>query len=71
MNTSIQDVSSRAQNALKTSSLFALRMLTVQETKDGLLITGRVSSFYQKQQAQEVVRAVAAGTHVTNQIEVS
>ena len=69
--TSMQEISHRAQIALKTSSLYALRMVTVEQAADGLILTGRVSTFYQKQQAQELVRTFAGETLVTNQIEVT
>jgi len=69
--TLMQEISDRAQIVLKTSPLYALRMVTVQELDDCLVLTGRVSTFYQKQQAQELVRSVAGSALVTNQIEVT
>ncbi len=46
--------------ALANSPIFELRELCVEfdRTRDSLLISGVVSSFYHKQLAQEVVRAV-------------
>ena len=61
----------RAQQALKNSSVYALRGLAVQQIEQRLLISGRVTSFYHKQQAQELVRAVAGGLLVVNSVEVS
>jgi osmotically-inducible protein OsmY len=65
-----QDVQPRAQAALQTSSIVALREVRVQESEGALRLSGRVSSFYHKQLAQEVVLAVASGMEVVNQIDV-
>ena len=59
-----------AQEALASSPIHALRDLQVERNKDGLLISGRVDSFYHKQLAQEVVRAVANEFQVVNSIDV-
>jgi transketolase len=61
----------RAQEALALSPLLALRRLTVRHDDDRLVITGSVATFYQKQQAQELVRQVADGLHVVNEVEVT
>ncbi|MBI2824924.1 MAG: BON domain-containing protein [Planctomycetia bacterium] len=55
----LSDVRPLAQSALADSPIFDLRDLTVEETDDALLLRGSVSSFYHKQMAQEVVKAVA------------
>jgi len=55
---SIRDVRPRAQIALASSPIFELRDLRVDQEEATLLISGCVSSFYHKQLAQEVVRAV-------------
>ena len=60
----------RARQALKASPFYGLRELEVEETDSGLVISGKVSTFYQKQQAQEVVRAVAEGIRVVNSVQV-
>lgn len=54
------NIQSRAQMALANSPIFELRELQVEfdGTCDSLLISGVVSSFYHKQLAQEIVRAV-------------
>ena len=64
------DVEIRAQVALATNSIFALRELRVERDGEVLIISGRVASFYYKQLAQEVVRAVARGVTVENSIDV-
>ena len=60
----------RAQSALDDSPIYELRSLCVEQTGSGLLISGQVSSFYHKQLAQEVVRAVAGELEVVNSIHV-
>ena len=67
---SANHVCTRAQRALSSSPIYALRELRVEHVEDNLLIRGRVTSFYHKQLAQEAVRAVADGLKVVNSIEV-
>lgn len=55
----LNDVRPLAQSALSESPIFDLRNLVVEEGDDALVLRGSVSSFYHKQMAQEVVRAVA------------
>jgi len=66
----VKDIQPRAQEALQASPIFALREVRVEQTGESLLLSGRVSSFYHKQLAQEVVRAVANGVEVVNTIDV-
>jgi len=65
------DVVTQAQAALVSSPIQALRELRVQRDGDRLLISGRVDSFYHKQLAQEVVRAIAKGLQVVNAVDVN
>jgi hypothetical protein len=60
-----------AKAALQTSPVFALRSLCVEQVDDNLIISGRVSTFYYKQLAQEVIRSVASGMSVINSVEVT
>jgi hypothetical protein len=53
-----------------SSPIYALRVLHVEREGESLLISGRVSSFYYKQLAQEVVRSVSEGLQVVNSIDV-
>lgn len=71
MPESTAELYSLAQQALASSGVYALRELTVQPHNDGLLISGAVSSFYLKQLAQEVVRAVAGSIELVNSVRVS
>jgi osmotically-inducible protein OsmY len=64
-------IESKVQDALANSPLLALRRLVVECDEQSLVISGRVATFYQKQQAQEVVRNLADGLHVVNQVEVT
>ncbi len=68
---SAKEAHTRAQRALTSSPIFDLRRLRVDQVDERLLISGRVNSFYHKQLAQELVRAVAAGMSVVNSIDVS
>ena len=60
-----------AQSALSASPLMALRRLQVERVGEQLVISGTVSTFYQKQQAQELVRARVAGITVVNNVNVT
>jgi hypothetical protein len=70
MDTASVDVESRARSALASSPIYVLRELHVERFEDGLLLSGRVDTFYHKQMAQEVVRAVSNGMKVINTIDV-
>jgi len=67
------DLQPRAQAALANSPFYELRNLRVEQHNGGLFISGAVSSFYYKQIAQEVVRAVCKDQDidVINSIRVS
>lgn len=62
--------SSRARIALTDSGQHELRRLNVQETEESLILEGRVSRFYLKQLAQELVRGAAEGRRLINRIRV-
>lgn len=64
------DVGDQARSALQESPIYDLRHLQVERQNETLLISGRVSTFYHKQLAQEVVRAVSGRTRVVNSVEV-
>ncbi len=66
----VDEMSQRAQHALEESPYCALRRLHVNRIEGQLLISGRVSTFYHKQQAQEIVRAVCGDLRVVNSVEV-
>jgi hypothetical protein len=55
---------------LSCSPIPELRKLEVTETDREVVITGRVSSFYIKQLAQESIRSAVAGRRLQNQVVV-
>jgi len=59
-----------AAHALKRSFYASLRRLQVEKTEDSLIVTGRVTSWYLKQVAQETVMSVRAGLRLENRINV-
>lgn len=61
----------QAREALAKSPLMALRQLAIERAENRLHISGHVATFYQKQQAQELVRAHAHGLAVVNDVQVS
>ena len=63
-------VQPRAQTALANSPIHELRELRVEQQDGVLLICGVVSSFYHKQLAQEVVRAVCREIDLVNSVRV-
>lgn len=61
----------QARRALRESFLNDLRTLDVEQAGDSLVISGRVNSFYHKQMAQEIVRAVCEGVELHNTVDVA
>lgn len=53
-----ENIQDQAQLALASSPIYELRDLHVEHVGETLLISGRVESYYYKQLAQELVRAV-------------
>ena len=66
--TTISTARPRAEAALRSSPVYELRDLQVEPCDGALRVSGRVSSFYHKQLAQEVVRSVCKGIEVINTI---
>src|SRR5262245_8896883 len=63
-------VGGRAGQALKQSAHPALRFLHVEESGEMIIITGRVSSYYLKQLAQETVMPVRGSLELVNRVHV-
>jgi hypothetical protein len=61
-------VKSRAIQALRQSAHPALRRLSVEETEEMVVISGRVTSYYLKQLAQEAVLALGGQRTVVNRV---
>jgi hypothetical protein len=57
-------------DVLTCSPIGQLRRLSVRETDTEVVITGRVSSYYLKQMAQEALRAAAGHRAIRNAVEV-
>jgi hypothetical protein len=55
---------------LTASPLPQLRRLVVRATPDEIVITGRVSSYYMKQLAQEALRPTLGDRRLVNDVEV-
>jgi hypothetical protein len=57
-------------DVLTASPLPQLRRLVVTATDEEIVITGRVSSYYMKQLAQEALRTAIGDRRLLNQVEV-
>jgi osmotically-inducible protein OsmY len=66
----LADLTSQARQALSRSRIYDLRRLHVDQDGEAVVLRGRVSSFYHKQLAQEVVRNAIDGVEVINAIRV-
>lgn len=60
----------QAKRALRESTLHALRELEVEQSGTSLIISGKVTSFYHKQMAQEIVRAACRDVELCNSVDV-
>mgnify|MGYP001548872720 CR=1 FL=1 len=67
----MEDLSLVAQQALVDSPFYALRQLRVDRQGTSLLLSGSVTTFYHKQRAQELIRSIADGVTVVNDVKVS
>ena len=68
MMTCATEVRERAARALQQSPLPALRRLSVEQTEDIFVLTGRVQTYYAKQMAQETVLPYLAGRELINRV---
>jgi hypothetical protein len=69
MSTSILE-QQRAAEALRQSTIPAIRNLSIEETDEFVLIHGNVVSYYLKQLAQETVMPVLEGRELRNRVTV-
>lgn len=60
----------KARSALAGSSIYVLRKLQIERDGEGLVMRGRVDSYYHKQLAQELVKAAIDGCEVVNALQV-
>ncbi len=65
-----KDVQAKAQQALLESPVYALRDVVIERDGETLVLIGKVSSFYHKQLAQELVRQTSGAVEVINSIDV-
>lgn len=63
-------VVSQASHALKKSSHPALRNLSVEGSESDLVISGKVTSYYLKQLAQETIMPVRGSFQLVNKVNV-
>jgi hypothetical protein len=61
-------VSSEVMQALRQSSHPALRRLLIEETATAVVISGRVTSYYLKQLAQETIMPMRGCRDVVNRV---
>lgn len=69
--TSTTMVRHHAAQALRRSNLPFLRKLTVEETEERVIITGSVSTYYQKQLAQETLMPILGQRELLNHVTVN
>lgn len=62
------EVQRRAQTALRSSPIHALRELQVEREGERLILSGTVTTFYHKQLAQEALRGMTPGLRLINEI---
>lgn len=69
----VAEILSRVRTALADSPIHELRSIQVESSQDAFILSGRVSSYYHKQLAQELVRQFShrIGFELINRIEVS
>ena len=65
------DFCRQAQQALTASPIHAMHELRIERENDTMILSGRVDTFYHKQLAQEIVRAVIHGQPLVNSIRVN
>jgi hypothetical protein len=66
----VEKLAASIERAVRRETSGAVRDLHVEVNGDGILLTGRCSTYYAKQMAQHAAMTVPAGGQLTNQIEV-
>src|SRR5215510_2092831 len=67
-DTSAPSIIPHAAHALRQSPHPALHVLSIEETETAIVITGRVTSYYLKQLAQEAVMPVRGERQLVNRV---
>ena len=70
ISSSMKDIRSRVATALAASTIPRLRYIQVELEEQTVCLRGEVTSFYEKQIAQEVVRSVDREVDVRNDLRV-
>lgn len=65
-----QPISDRCHDRLQAAGYAELRHLQCSPTSDGVILEGFVSSFFNKQLAQEAIRSIEGVGRVSNRVEV-
>jgi hypothetical protein len=60
----------KAKSSLSRSRISEIRQLEIHEYQDRIVIRGRVSSFYHKQLAQELIRLEIGAAAIDNEVRV-
>ena len=66
-----RDLSSKVEDAISTSPHLTSRTLKFETEHGCVRLLGTVSSYYQKQMAQEAVRRLEGVTQIENELEVT
>ena len=69
-NVAPTELCQKAQELLEASPISCLRELRVERSGASIVLSGRVDSFYQKQQAQELLRAISRDCELVNSVHV-
>jgi hypothetical protein len=70
IDSGFQDVLRQAKKMLADSPLQELHLLGLERQGDSVTLSGRLSNYYLKQQAQETIRPATRGVYVRNLIRV-
>jgi hypothetical protein len=70
INSGFQDALGQAKKLLAESPIQELHRLRIEQQGETLTVSGRLSNFYLKQQAQETIRPATRGLQVRNAVRV-
>ncbi len=70
IDTGFQDVLGQAKKLLAESPIQELHRLHLEQSGETIRLSGMLSNFYLKQQAQETIRPAMRGLHVQNVVRV-
>lgn len=70
IDSGFHDVLGQAKKLLSESPLQELHRLRIEQRGETITLSGKLSNFYLKQQAQETIRSAARGLQVNNLVRV-